>query len=173
MNKLNSYAFDGTIDDYPYKYTDKIIFIKKNIDNFNDKRHTNLDNIIQTYNDIFLKMDIEGGEYKWLIDADVTKFKQMVIEFHGINDDGWGASLETKVKCLEKLALTHYVIHAHGNNYAGSENNIPDVLELTYINKKYFISKPHLNTQALPSAFDGRNHKNLQDIDLNFYPFKV
>jgi|DEB0MinimDraft_6_1074348.scaffolds.fasta_scaffold104597_2 hypothetical protein len=26
MNKLNSYAFDGTITDYPYKYTDKITF---------------------------------------------------------------------------------------------------------------------------------------------------
>jgi len=172
-NKLNSYAFDGTITDYPYKYTDKITFFKKNIDNFNDEHHTNIDNIIQTHNDIFLKMDIEGGEYKWLIDADVTKFKQMVIEFHGINDDTWGASLETKVKCLEKLALTHYLIHAHGNNHSSSENKIPDVIELTYIHKKCFRSKPHLNTQALPSIFDGRNMIRCQDIDLNFYPFKV
>lgn len=29
-------------------------------------------------------------------------------------------------------------IHAHGNNHGTVVNNIPDVIELTYINKNYF-----------------------------------
>ena len=29
MDKKHNYAFDGTIKNYPYKYTDKILFVKK------------------------------------------------------------------------------------------------------------------------------------------------
>jgi uncharacterized Rossmann fold enzyme len=90
-------------------------------------------------------MDIEGGEYPWLLQIDETqlnKFKQIVIEFHGITNDSWGCNYNDKVKCLEKLLNTHYLIHAHGNNYGPVQNNIPDVIELTYVNKNYFETPP-------------------------------
>jgi len=122
----------------------------------------------------FLKIDIEGGEYPWITSIDeeqLSKFKQIVIEFHGITNDGWGCKNEDKIKCLEKLAKTHYMVHAHGNNYGPVVNNIPDVIELTYVNKNYFNSVPELNTQTLPIAnldFPNQGHR---DIDLNFYPF--
>ena len=36
MNQYNSFGFDGTISNYPYQYTNKILFIKQNINSFND-----------------------------------------------------------------------------------------------------------------------------------------
>ena len=58
----------------------------------------------------------------------------------------------------------------HGNNNGPVFDNIPDVIELTYINKNYFV--PKLNTQSLPIInLDFPNHLNFPDINLNFYPF--
>jgi hypothetical protein len=175
MNEYNSFGFDGTIRNYPYNYTKKISFIKKNIHSINDDNNSNLSFLIEKYNNIFLKMDIEGGEYLWLLNIDETqlnKFKQIVIEFHGITNDGWGCNYNDKVKCLEKLSKTHYIVHAHGNNCGQVLNNFPDVIELTYINKNYFNSLPELNTQSLPIYnLDFPNNNKWNDINLNFYPF--
>lgn len=175
MNEHNSFGFDGTINSYPHSYTKNISFIKKNINIFNDDNNSNLSYLTDKYNNIFLKMDIEGGEYPWLLQIDETilnKFKQIAIEFHGIADDSWKCNYNDKVKCLEKISKTHYLIHAHGNNYGPVVNNIPNVIELTYVNKKYFNSVPELNTTSLPIVnFDFPNNKSHGDINLNFYPF--
>jgi len=176
MNEYNSFGFDGTIEKYPYQYTNKISFIKKNINSYNDNYNSNLDYLINKYDNIFLKMDIEGGEYPWLLSLDekkLSKFKQIVIEFHGITNDGWGWPNFDKSTCLEKLTQTHYIIHAHGNNYSFSVNGIPDVIELTFINKKYFNSIPELNKQNLPiENIDFKNNGNNDELNLNHYPFK-
>ena len=175
MNEFNSFGLDGTITTYPYNYTDKVSFIKKNINYFNDANNSNLFLLIEKYNNIFLKMDIEGGEYQWLLVLDEEKlnnFKQIVIEFHGITNDGWNCNYNDKIKCLEKLSKTHYIVHAHGNNHGPVSNNIPDVIELTYVNKKYFNSPPKLNNKVLPIPYlDFPNCTILNDINLNFFPF--
>lgn len=175
MNESNSFGFDGTIGSYPYQYTEKISFIKKNINSFNDNNNTDLSYLAEKYKNIFLKIDIEGGEYPWLLSFDeklLENFKQIVIEFHGITNDGWDTCYSDKIKCLEKLSNTHYIVHAHGNNYGPIVNKFPDVIELTYVNKKYFESTPILNTTSLPfHELDFPNKIGSEDIDLNFYPF--
>lgn len=175
MSEHNSFGFDGTIDTYPYEYTKNISFIKKNISNLNDDSNTDLSFLASKYNNIFLKIDIEGGEYPWLLSLNeelLYNFKQIVIEFHGITDDGWNTPYNDKVKCLEKLSKTHYIVHAHGNNHGPVVNNFPDVIELTYVNKKYFESEPELNATLLPiPELDFPNKVDNKDIDLNFYPF--
>jgi hypothetical protein len=94
------------------------------------------------------------------------------MEFHGITNDGWGWSNVDKRICLAKLANTHYIIHAHGNNHSFMLNDIPDVIELTFVNKKYFNSIPELNKQNLPiENIDFRNTINNDEINLNHYPF--
>jgi len=166
----NNYGFDGTIEKYPSRYTDRVCFIKKNINTFNDDYNTDLSDLIDTHTNIFLKMDIEGCEYPWILhmnEAQLSKCKQIVIEFHEIMDGD-----DDKIRCLEKLSKTHYIVHAHGNKYGKVINGIPDVIELTYVNKKYFTSVPELNTQSLPSELDSPNYGSI-DIDLNFYPFKM
>jgi len=176
LNETNSFGFDGTVSDYPWEYTKQISFIKKNIGPIDDNNNTNLHNIIDSFDNIFLKMDIEGGEYPWLLGIDesrLSKFKQIVIEFHGITNDGWDCSYQDKVKCLEKLSKTHYIVHAHGNNHGLTHNGVPDVIELTYVNKNYFDSEPALNTTAMPiEGLDFPNKQSHPDIVLNFPPFK-
>lgn len=175
MDEYNSFGFDGTINSYPYSYTNSISFIKKNINRYNDSSNTNLSYLISRYDNIFLKMDIEGGEYPWIMslnEKQLNKFKQIVIEFHGINDDSWGCLLADKISCFEKLNKTHYIVHAHGNNYGPVQNSIPSVIELTYVNKKCFSEEPCLNLTKLPIVgLDYPNNSNSFDINLNFVPF--
>jgi len=175
MNKTNSYAFDGTINDYPYEYTRDITYVKKNIGSINDNNNVNLSYLIGNYNNIFLKMDIEGGEYPWLSslsENQLNKFKQIVIEVHGITDDSYGSMIHDKIICLNKLKNTHYIIHAHGNNFGYVTNGIPYVVELTYVNKNYFTFPPELNRQEFPvDSLDFPNNTSVPDIKLNYYPF--
>jgi hypothetical protein len=178
INKYNTtgYGFDGTILHYPHGYTDKVEFIKKNINVYNDNNNTNLIDLIIRYNNIFLKMDIEGGEYPWILNLHefyLSRFKQIVIEVHGLTNDEWGATYNEKVACLEKLNRTHYIVHAHANNFGPVVNKIPNVMELTYVNKNHFEHVPPFNKQDLPNVYlDVPNNPLEKDIDLNYYPFK-
>jgi hypothetical protein len=176
LGKHNCFAFDGTIQKYPSKYTKKIQFVKKNISNVTTKNTVNLNGLIDFYNNIFLKMDIEGHEYKWLLSLNETqlkKFKQIAIEFHKINDDGMDVLHSDKIACFEKLNNTHYIIHIHGNNYANRTNNIPDVVEITYIRKDLFQNNiPEFNKQPLPiDKLDYPNNIKKEDYNLKFPPF--
>jgi len=175
---LNSGAFQLEIDKLPANYPRKMIFYKKNISDLSDNTNANLNFFIKNYNNIFMKMDIEGDEYKWFnskSSEDLIKFKQFTIEFHEINDDSFNYSNELKKNVFSKLSKTHFLIHAHGNNYAGTQlvNNfpIPNVIELTYI-RKDCLQNISLNKEPLPSSLDFPNDtkKNL-DLNLNFYPF--
>ena len=176
MNKRNCAAFDGTIDSYPTHYTDKIFFYKRNISSIKSNNTANLYYFIDNYNDIFLKMDIEASEYEWILSLNenqLNKLKQIVIEFHGINDDSWSVNLEDKIRCFQKLSNTHYAIHIHGNNYGTLTENIPDTVEITYIRKDQLNNDNlQLNTIQLPILeLDFPNNPDKEDYDLNFPPF--
>ena len=174
FTKENSFAFDGTIESYPYRFTEKITFIKKNIGDRNDDKNTDLSFLTDKYKDIFLKMDIEGGEYPWLLslnEATLKKFKQIAIEFHGVSDGAWGTRYSDKIACFEKLKASHYIIHAHGNNGAAVTDGIPDVVELTLV-RKDCVDAPKLNTIPLPiRGLDYPNSSHFKEIPLNIYPF--
>ena len=62
----NSFAFDGTISRYPTQYTRNISFIRKNIAPYSSRKTRNLSVLIDSFDTIFLKMDIEGAEYEVL-----------------------------------------------------------------------------------------------------------
>jgi len=197
INKYNvpCIAFDGTVNALPRKNVG-IKFIKKNIGNHNSKivqplcrynsrirfirsnvdlktviHFTNLHSIIDNYNNIFIKMDIEGGEIPWiksLNDEQMNKFSQIVVEFHSPYSDN-------EADVFEKLNKNHVLIHFHGNNYAGVRLYkglvIPNVFECTYIHKKFFTLPPRLNTQCIPTPLDMKNTLSKEDISLNYPPF--
>ena len=177
MNEYNSYCIDYGPQKYPYNYTTNISYIRKNINSINDYYSTNLVNILTKHKNIFLKMDVEGREYKWLlfIDSELLKnIKQMVIEFHNINSGNNSLTYNDKMECIKKINKTHYLIHAHGNNYEPTTNNIPNTIELTFINKDIFGEPPKLNTTPLPiQNIDYPNNPSLPDHNLNFYPFTI
>ena len=75
------------------------------------------------------------------------------------------------IKTFKKLSNKFTLIHAHGNNFGLILNNIPDIIELTYINKSY-IKTFKLNNEILPiKDLDFPNSRRYHDINLGFYPF--
>ena len=179
-NVINSGAFQYDIEKLPHNFPKKLKFYKRNISDISDDKNANLKFFINNYDNIFLKMDIEGDEFLWfnsLTFDDLSKFKQFVIEFHDINVDSVKYSLKTKLEVFEKISQSHYLIHAHGNNYPIPPTfniegkNIPKVIELTYV-RKNIIQNPILNSQNLPHAnLDYPCNNHLLDIPLNFEPF--
>jgi hypothetical protein len=87
--------------------------------------------------DYVLKVDIEGAEWEILSDLaslDLVKFRQIILEFHGLNNF---LDLEEKLSALKKLASTHSPIVVHANNQGShrfiSGMFLPDVLEVTWV----------------------------------------
>ena len=180
LKRDNCFAFDGTINDYPWSYTNDIQFVKKNIDaNKNDEKHTTLTEYMEKYDNIFLNMDIEGAEWEWLNELDekyLNKCKQITLEFHGLcfrYDKEWKIPTEKQFKCFKKLKNTHYIIHAHGNTCNFFANGLPNVIELTFVRKNCFSDIPMFNNEELPSRLDFVNSPGRQEFDLNHYPFRV
>lgn len=145
--KTSCVMFDNTINKIE---NCDLSHIQKNISDVNTNSTTNLKEYFSTYNNIFMKMDIEGGEenlFKVITQNDLQKIKQLVIEIHDCH------SIIPSI-----LSKTHYLIHIHGNNYGGVPiiNNIPipNVFELTYVRKDCFEKKPKLNTELLPLDID-------------------
>jgi hypothetical protein len=162
-------AFDGTINKLP-KENNKIEFIKKNIGFDNTDKITNLHDLININKNIFIKMDIEGGEIPWiksLHDEQINKFDQIVMEYHTPFSD-------KEIDVFDKINKNHILIHYHGNNCCGTRNHkgvvIPNYFECTYLHKKFFINPPQLNTDLIPGILDMKNtHRS--EIYIDYPPF--
>ena len=164
------FAFDGTIGGQLPVNTDKITFINKNIGAENNEQTTNIHHIIDAFERIFVKMDIEGGEIPWiksLSNEQMNKFEQIVMEFHF-------PFSENEVEVFDKINKNHYLVHFHGNNCCGVVNhkgvNIPNVFECTYLHKKYFTDIPELNTDLIPGVLDMKNTV-YEEIYIDYPPF--
>ena len=131
----------------------KLILLKKKI------KSKDLIEISRYKKDIFLKIDIEGSEYRILNDIlDIEKnLIGMIIEFHDV--DLHLERIENFIKHLKYLKL----IHIHPNNYGViNSENIPALLELT------FEKDPDLiyDEVNFPNSLDCKNKENSEDIKL-------
>lgn len=175
-------AFDGTINELP-KNVNNLFFNKLNIGIDNTDNTTNLKNLIEKYDNIMLKMDIETYEFRWiniLTKNELNKFKQMVIEFHFPFTDfclenlDIPTSSEFKMNILKKINETHYLIHFHPNTACGTTQynnyNVPNVFEATYI-RKDCQTNIGINDINIPHPLDKKNIITDQEIYLSGYPF--
>ena len=163
-------AYDGFIDNIDIK-NNNITFIKQYIGDSNNEYFTNLHSIINQYNNIFIKMDIEGGEIPWinsLSTEQIDKFAQIVIEFHF-------PFYEKECLVFEKLLTSHVLVHFHANNCCGTNTvkniKIPNVFECTYIHKKYYTTEIELNTSTIPGTLDMKNVLDKDEIYIDYPPF--
>ena len=109
---------------------------------------------------IFMKIDIEGSEYRIL--DDIIKFedhiKGIVIEFHQVD-----LNIERINDFIKKTNLK--LIHTHPNNFANyGLNNIPTSLEISFSKEPEKIS----NNLEFPHLLDQKNNPNISDINLEF-----
>ena len=134
----------------------KAKFIKKNI------FYGDLEKILKSFSkkNIFLKVDIEGTEYRIL--EEILNFDNnltgLVCEFHDVD-----LNINQIYKFAEKINLE--LVHIHPNNCSpvDKEGN-PIVIELTFEKKPLIVSE----TNNLPNKLDMKNDENLTDIKINF-----
>lgn len=116
-------------------------------------------------NRVFLKIDIEGSEYR-IID-DILRFGDrvlgMVVEFH----DTEPLRLVFN-SAVERLQTQFEIVHLHGNNYGGiAADGVPDALEVTFIRKSTDEVKRRRITLPLPSI-DAPNSAARPDYRMRF-----
>jgi len=170
---VNCFCFDGT-EQSGFELTKnepKIKYINKNVGTKNTPTTTNFDFGFDNYNNIFMKLDIEGAEFDLFnsfTDDKLKKIKQLVVEFHFPNTgERWEA--------LKKLTKTHYLIHYHANNnnhlmYNINYQTIPAVFECTYV-RKDLLDNPGLNKEPFPTKLDARNTYGKLDFVIDCPPW--
>ena len=187
IHPIKCIAFDGTINSFP-SHRNNMEWIPKNIGFSNTEKTTNLKEYIQTNKKIFLKMDIEGSEFNWLdsmTETELDNCSQIVLEVH------WPFDIY-RMNMLKKLNKTHYIIHLHGNNYCDrdipkhllsgrtydgtvtinnpkmSQIKLPEVFEVTYINKKLCdYSLVRIEKIQFPTVLDYPNNPHANDINFS------
>jgi hypothetical protein len=117
---------------------------------------------------VFLKMDIEGGEYDVVphVAAHAARFAAVVVEFHGI-----GRRPARFVDALDALESGFRIVHVHGNNYGGyaPEVGLPDVLEVTWLNLELLPGPTTASPHRYPRpGLDWPNTPSRPDLDLRF-----
>ena len=114
-------------------------------------------------NKIFLKIDIEGSEYRVLDDLIryQDKITGLVIEFHNID-----LHIQKILNFLKNFKLN--LVHIHGQNPGGEDyldgNGDPTQIELTFSSYSQYIS----NNPWIPSLLDQPSDPRYRDINLKF-----
>jgi hypothetical protein len=134
---IKGYIFDHTVERPPPNMnSSKITFIKEGIsDTDNEENLKSLQYHIDKYakdtDNIILKMDVEGAEWKSLKNADLSKVTQLIIEIHDMDKADWNL--------IKKLNDQFFLVNIHGNNYSQMTKidgkDFPRVIECTYVRK--------------------------------------
>ena len=153
--------------DYKIFFKKKNIhFLKKVVRDSKKEDEISLTNIIDNFEDIFLKIDIEGNEYEIL--PEVTKHSEkiisLIIEFHDI---------DSNLDKIEKFIIENKflkLIHIHANNYKDiNTNGNPNDIELTFVNKNKINISNERSQKSYPiHGLDYKNLKRKKDIELKF-----
>jgi len=137
----------------------KNTFLSYGVDRSTHGYFKSLDDILQEYlrgkNDIFLKVDIEGFEFRIMEDILKNKhrFHGLAMEIHGIHENENGFR-----EFLAQLEAGFYVYHVHANNYSSLEKKggFPNVIEISCI-RQDLVNEPEF--------YDGFSHLPVEGID--------
>ena len=117
---------------------------------------------------LVLKMDIEGSEYDVI--PDICKLNALIstlaVEFHDL-----ATQPERFNKGVELLGEHFSIVHIHGNNVGpySSEENFPDVVEITFIHKELCPKPEHPSGRTYPDPdLDAPNKPGKADYPLVF-----
>jgi hypothetical protein len=184
---LPCYAYDGTISGLPVA-DPRITFIKKNLGATESDTLTNLHGRMEPFTNIFMKLDIEGHEFRLLptlLDGHMQRVKQLVIEIHSPGDIQLhptyfkGLSDITHpvmFALLRRLNETHTLVHLHPNNGCAThyvdDILVPNVFECTYV-RNDMVAERRLNKETLPTSLDRRNLPQKPEIVLQGFPWSA
>ena len=178
-------AFDGTISGLP-EPDSRITFIRKNLGKEESETLSNLHCHMEPYSNLFMKIDIEGHEFRLFptfSEDQQKKIKQLVVEIHTPGDiqlhPGYFKGLSDithkhMFEMLEKINRTHTLVHLHPNN--GCKTHwvdgimLPNVFECTFI-RNDFIDNKQPNTNLIPQSIDMPNVPSEPIVLFDHYPF--
>ncbi len=149
---IDVYLADASVPGPPEPH-DRFHFTPKFLDVYEDAEHLRLDTwcaSVPHRGDWLLQMDIEGAEWRVLLDASpevLKRFRILVIEFHDLKELFGRFSFDLIHATFTKLLETHSVVHLHPNNvlppceFAGL--SVPPLMEFTfYRNDRAFSATP-------------------------------
>lgn len=121
--------------------------------------------------EMLLQMDIEGDEYRVLLDTPpslLRRFRILVIEFHDLGSLLHGATLRFHRHLFARLLRDFAVVHIHPNNatpvarFGGIE--IPEVMEFTFHRRDRHL--PSGRRLEFPHPLDSANLASRPDLVL-------
>ena len=116
---------------------------------------------------VFIKMDIEGWEYRALhgLRDYYERLTGLIVEFHYLH-----TMMETVRKHISDLGKSFDIVHVHVNNHDGTgERGMPKTIEMTFESKEYppVTEKPSDRTYPV-DGIDFPNMEHLTDYGLLF-----
>jgi hypothetical protein len=116
---------------------------------------------------VFVKMDIEGSEYRVLDDLIryATNIVALAIEFHEVD-----IVPHLFNSLVEKLKRDFHIVHIHGNNLGGvAPFHFPIAPEITFLSKRFFGAMPAPSSLDYPvKGLDAPNYPNFPDFKFEF-----
>lgn len=144
--------------------TDHRVLVQKYISLHDTFDEMSINVALDNDNDVFLKCDIEGGEYAILdyLIQNSKRFTGMVLEFHSVNKP---ENLNDITNFISKI--DQKLLHIHINNwgyYQTNNGNVPDVIELSFTSSDVEYDK----TIRLPNDLDMPNNPNDAEFRIEF-----
>lgn len=115
---------------------------------------------------VFVKIDIEGGEYNLVDDLcqHRDRIMGMAIEFHGVGT----ASHHCFMAAVPGLQKEFDIVHVHGNNSGPiTECGLPEYLEISFLRKDLVVSVSKKKNLFVP-ALDRANSIFCEDYEMSF-----
>lgn len=132
--------------------------------------HTDFNKIfsrIPATDKVFIKMDIEGWEYRALsgLEDHYDRLTGLVVEFHDLS-----TMLDIVRSHIIGLTKSFNIIHVHVNNYAGTDDRgIPNIIEVTFESKNFSLGTETQSERAYPvDGLDSPNIEHHTDYRLEF-----
>ena len=168
-----TYLFDHTIGNSEWE-RDGLKFKPHGLGNKENCKEWYQDYVdLNIQGDIFLKVDIEGYEFEYFNNTDISKMNDhvmgLILEIHWIDNQ---ENRKKAIDILEKLDSGFLLCHIHGNSWGDlwefEGYTIPKVLELSFINRKY-VNNYEPDSQEYPiKNLDISNCPHREDYKLDF-----
>lgn len=176
------FMYDMTIADLPWHHKN-FHFFKEGIAGrkIEEQSLDTLENFVarnghENNEHMILKMDVEGAEWDFLANVSselLSRFDQMVFEFHNMIQPKTATEMESTLTALKKINATHTLVHVHGNNHGPFLNMdgigvFPDAPEVTYVRNGLHEFEDD-DEIFLPLDLDEPCHPLLPDIPLGYW----
>lgn len=116
---------------------------------------------------VFIKMDIEGSEFRALhgLRGYYERLTGITVEFHHLT-----TMMDTVRRHVGDLGERFHIVHVHVNNFGGTdERGIPAIIEMTFESKEFSPGRDRPSERSYPvDGLDSPNAAHERDYRLEF-----